>query len=88
LKKTNVSEVRTSSIIALMMEAIRAPETSVYFDTRRRYIPEDCHLHMRRRENLKSHVALPLFVFLAGSKFVFIDLIKLNISAYALYLFP
>jgi hypothetical protein len=40
-----------------MMEAVRNAETSVYFhETTRRYIPEICHLHIRRRENLKSHV--------------------------------
>jgi hypothetical protein len=31
-------------------------ETLVYFDeTTRHYIPEGCHLHKHRRENLKSH---------------------------------
>jgi len=59
---TDVSEVRTASIIramiiiALMMEAVRTSETSVNFNvTTRRYIPEDSKLHTRRRENLKSH---------------------------------
>jgi hypothetical protein len=37
-----------------MIEAVRAYETYVYFETTRRYIPEDCHLHTRRRKNLKS----------------------------------
>jgi hypothetical protein len=40
--------------IALMIEAVRAYETYVYFATTRRYIPDDCHLHTRRRKNLKS----------------------------------
>jgi hypothetical protein len=32
-------------------------ETSVYFhETARHYIPEGCHLHTRRRDNLKSHL--------------------------------
>jgi hypothetical protein len=40
-----------------MMEAVRISETSVYSDENtRRYIPEDCKLHTRRRENLKSHI--------------------------------
>jgi hypothetical protein len=36
------------------MEAVRTPETSVYFDeATRRYISEVCHLHIRRYQNLK-----------------------------------
>jgi hypothetical protein len=55
LKLTDVSEVRTASIIALMMEAVRISETSANFNvTTWRYIPEDSKLHIRRRENLKS----------------------------------
>jgi hypothetical protein len=40
--------VRTASIIiALMMEAVRTYETSVYFnETTRRYTPEGCHLRL------------------------------------------
>jgi hypothetical protein len=42
LKSTDVSEVLTASIIALMMEAIRTSETSVNFNlTAQRYISED-----------------------------------------------
>jgi hypothetical protein len=42
LKLTDVSEVCTASIIALIMEAVRTSETSVNFNvTTRRYIPED-----------------------------------------------
>jgi hypothetical protein len=42
--------------IALMMEAVSTSETSVnFYETTRRNIPEGCHLHTRRRENLKSH---------------------------------
>jgi hypothetical protein len=40
-----------------MMEEVRASETSVYYnETTRRYILEGCHLHTRRREDLKSHI--------------------------------
>jgi hypothetical protein len=47
------SLVRT---IALMVEAARNYETSVnFYRTTRRNNPEDNHLHIRRRENLKSH---------------------------------
>jgi hypothetical protein len=57
---TDVLEELTASIIsailALMMEAVKPSETSVsFYQTARRDIPEDSHLHTRRRENLKSH---------------------------------
>jgi hypothetical protein len=57
VKFTDVSEVFAASIIiALMMEAASTSETSVnFYQTTRRNIPEDNHLHTRRRENLKSH---------------------------------
>jgi hypothetical protein len=52
---TDVSEVRTASIM-MMMEAVRTSETLVNFNvTTRRYNPEDSKRHTRRRENLKSH---------------------------------
>jgi hypothetical protein len=47
LKLPDVSEVRTASITALMMEAVRTSETQVNFNmTIRRYIPEDTKLHV------------------------------------------
>jgi hypothetical protein len=47
-------------LIALMMEAASTSETSVnFYQTTRRYNPEDSHLHTRRRENLKSHIFSP-----------------------------
>jgi hypothetical protein len=62
LKWTDVSEVRTASIIrviALMMEAVRTSYTSVYFNvTTRRYIPQDSKLHTRLRDKLKSRILL------------------------------
>jgi hypothetical protein len=43
-------------IIALMMEAARTPETLVnFYQTRRRYNPEDSLLRTHRRENLKYY---------------------------------
>jgi hypothetical protein len=43
-------------MIVLMMEAVRTSQTSVYLNgTTRRFIPESCYLHTRRRGNLKSH---------------------------------
>jgi hypothetical protein len=39
----------------LMTEAVSISETSVsFYETTRRNIPADSHLHTRRRENLKS----------------------------------
>jgi hypothetical protein len=62
LKLTDVSEVRTASIIALMMETVGTSETSVSFNvTTRRYIQEDSKLHTRRRENLKFHIYFDVF---------------------------
>jgi hypothetical protein len=44
---TDVSEVRTASIIALMTEALHTSETSVNINlTTRRYIPEDSKLNI------------------------------------------
>jgi hypothetical protein len=43
-------------VIALMMEAVSACETSVdIYQTTRCYIPEDIHYHIRLPENLISH---------------------------------
>jgi hypothetical protein len=45
------------SLIALMMEAAKTSETLVnFYQTTRRYNPEDSHLHTHRRENLKSYL--------------------------------
>jgi hypothetical protein len=44
-------------MLALMMEAARTSETLVnFYQTARRYNPEDSHLRSRRRENLKSYL--------------------------------
>jgi hypothetical protein len=61
-KITDVSEAFSASIIgamiiiiviiALMMEVANTTETSANYQTTRRNIPEDSHLHTRRRENL------------------------------------
>jgi hypothetical protein len=43
-------------LIALIMEAARTSETLVnFYQTTRRYNPEDSHLRAHRRENLKSY---------------------------------
>jgi hypothetical protein len=55
-------------LIALMMEAVSTSKTSVsLYQTTRRNIPEDSHLHTRRRENLKLHQLLKLIDNLAFS---------------------
>jgi hypothetical protein len=59
LKWTDVSEVRTASIIALMMEAVSTSETLDHFDvTTRRYIQEDSKLNNDER----SVWGMPLYV--------------------------
>jgi hypothetical protein len=43
--------------IALMMEAARTSETFIkFYQTIRRYSPEDSHLRTHRLENLKSYL--------------------------------
>jgi hypothetical protein len=60
--------VLTASIIraiALTMEATSTSETSAHFyQTTGLNNPEDSHLHIRRRENLKSHFFI--IVYLPG----------------------
>jgi hypothetical protein len=52
----NKVEVIAASIIRMMMEAARTSETSVnFYQTTRRYNPEDSNLRTRRRENPKSY---------------------------------
>jgi hypothetical protein len=52
----NVSEVRTSSILSKIMEAIRTTETSGYLkETSWLCIPDCYNINTRRRVKLKSH---------------------------------
>jgi hypothetical protein len=47
-----------------MMKAVSTSETSVnFYQTARRNMPEDNHLHTRRRENLKSHRKKHVYFF-------------------------
>jgi hypothetical protein len=69
---TNVSEVRTAFIIALMMEAASSSSTPVsFYQTARRNIPEDSHHHTRHRENPKyrQQICLPLKLFCSRADF-------------------
>jgi hypothetical protein len=47
---------RVVSLTALMMEEVSTSEASInFYQTTRRNIPEDSHLHIRRREDLTSY---------------------------------
>jgi hypothetical protein len=49
-------QILRKRVIALMMEAAKTSETLVkFYQTTRRYNPEDSHLRTHRRENLKSY---------------------------------
>jgi hypothetical protein len=51
--------VLAASIFRVMMEAASTSETLVnFYHTTRLNNPEDSHLHIRRRENLKSHLEI------------------------------
>jgi hypothetical protein len=53
---TRMGERNACRAIALMMEAARTSETLAnFYQTTRRYNPEDSHLRTHRRENLKSY---------------------------------
>jgi hypothetical protein len=58
-KFTDVSGMLTAAIIRVighMIRTVSTSETSVnFYETTRRKTPEDSHLHIHRRENLKSH---------------------------------
>jgi hypothetical protein len=45
-------------LVTLMIEALRSSETSVLTRATQRSIPENASLYSRRRENLKSYIAL------------------------------
>jgi hypothetical protein len=61
---TDVSEVSTASLNALMMEAASTTETSVnFYQTTRRYNPEDNHRCTHRLENLKSYLFKQVFLY-------------------------
>jgi hypothetical protein len=57
MKENNISSIgNDAKSVALMMEAARTSETLVnFYQTTRRYNPEDSHLHNHRRKDLKSN---------------------------------
>jgi hypothetical protein len=72
----SVPEVLTASIIgrSLKMEAVITSVTSVnFYETTRRIIQEDCHLHARRHKNLESHLVNTGITELEGDAAVFAD---------------
>jgi hypothetical protein len=53
-----------------MMEAARTSETLVnFYQTPRRYNPEDSHLRTHRRENLKSYFIIIIVTAMKTSNF-------------------
>jgi hypothetical protein len=55
-------------VIALMMEAVQTYETLVHsYQSTRRYNPEDSHLYIHGRENLRSYKVEVIF---AGEVFI------------------
>jgi hypothetical protein len=60
-------------IIKAMMEAANTSETSVnFYQTTRRSNPDNSNLHIRRSENLKSHLVTLLFPKNECAKLAFI----------------
>jgi hypothetical protein len=56
----------------LMMEAVSTSEASVnFYETARRYIPEDSHLHTHRLENLKPHVLQVVVITIFNNTILF-----------------
>jgi hypothetical protein len=53
-----------------MIEAARTSETLVnFYQTTRRYNPEDSHLHTCRRENLKSYLDSDISGYNCGKEY-------------------
>jgi hypothetical protein len=60
-------------MVALMMEAARTSEMSVnFYQTTRRYNPDDDHRRTHRRENLKSYLR---FIVACPSVFVCVHVV-------------
>jgi hypothetical protein len=63
LKTPQAARVNFNILNSLMMEAARTSETLVnFYQTTRRYNPEDSHLRTHRRENLRSYLILTYFI--------------------------
>jgi hypothetical protein len=68
-------------VIALMMEAASTSETLVnFYQTTRRYNPEDSHLSTQRRENLRSYLVRTLHK--TGNYLCYVFRVKLMIRIF------
>jgi hypothetical protein len=88
LLSTDVSDVRTAYF--LIVEAVRASETSVDNHFTRQYIPEDnSEHHTHRRENLKSHMLLDDWhsCFIISRSCIWLSTHKLTVLTHMLW-FP
>jgi hypothetical protein len=56
---------------------------SYFYKTTRCYIPEGCHLHNRRRENLKSHCSVYIYLYVGYC--LYSSLVELKNLSYSLY---
>jgi hypothetical protein len=75
-----------SGLIALMMEAVSTSETSVsFYQTTRRNIAEDSHLHTHRRENLKFEQGILLRSITLSLKVTGVLIMLVNTFKSAIY---
>jgi hypothetical protein len=58
MKVTRIGELGTTFAVASNRSTLRRNTMSIVTRAIRRNIPEDDNLHSRRRENLKSYIAL------------------------------
>jgi hypothetical protein len=72
---------------SLMMEEVRFSETSAnIYRTTWRNIPEDSHLHTRRRENLKYHQLQEVLEIPLHASFCLVRIISMQIPTARHYL--